>query len=425
MVLHTHIGRNLLPVGIILITGLLILNIVLTLLNNRIITDNNNLQKETERVETTITQFAIVIIHNLDLGLRGFALFKKDKYLNPMRFAMRDKDSIMTVVEKTLIRQKYTPLTEFYQLRDSINAYAELCVKMLGLLENNDTAEFLRLSNLDKGYLLWLQYEQFSRNVSAFERVAHEKASKRYLSALRNNYLIQILLLLFTVPILLFTSMHTYRKYAVEVRLKEAEQEKATLLSSQNKRLETLVAERTQEILTTNIELQKQNEEIASQNDELNRHREKLAQQNKYLMRSKKQQLELYTQNLKEKSELTSRLSNELDDLKMKYTFDQQEQKFSDILHFNIVTEDDWERFRKTFQEVYPQFFGTLRYHFPSITASELRLSALTKMSLSLKETANMLGISPDSVKKSRNRLKKRLDLTKEESLEEYLQNIN
>jgi hypothetical protein len=36
-----------------------------------------------------------------------------------------------------------------------------------------------------------------------------------------------------------------------------------------------------------------------------------------------------------------------------------------------------------------------------------------------------MLGISPDSVKKSRNRLKKRLDLTKEESLEEYLQNIN
>jgi hypothetical protein len=43
-------------------------------------------------------------------------------------------------------------------------------------------------------------------------------------------------------------------------------------------------------------------------------------------------------------------------------------------------------------------------------------------MNLSLREAADMLGISTSSVKKSRYRLKKRLGLKDEESLEDFIQ---
>ncbi|HET9433765.1 MAG TPA: hypothetical protein VFO37_08415, partial [Chitinophagaceae bacterium] len=99
----------------------------------------------------------------------------------------------------------------------------------------------------------------------------------------------------------------------------------------------------------------------------------------------------------------------------------EQVQNFSKVLHSTILTDDDWEQFKKAFESVYPNFFATLRFRFVDITAAELRLAALIKMNLSLKEAANTLGISADSVKKSRYRLKKKIVLSEEDSLEEFI----
>jgi len=416
---------------VILVTGLLILNITLTLRNNRILAENGSLQKQAEEVKVSISQFAIVIIHNLDLGLRSYALYRKEKYLFPLQFALRDKDSIMSVVEKTLLSHQY-PMKEFYLLRDSINAYASFCSRMLQLFRDNEMAEFYRLSDLDKGYHLWLQYEHFEREAYRFENKINEAARRRYDAAMENDYMIQVLLLLLTAPTLVITAIHTNRKFSFEVKLRQLEEEKAMLLSSQNKMLEEIVAQRTGEIeaqnrilQTQNEEISAQNEEIKVQNEELNTHREALARQNESLVETKRLQLELYTQNLMEKSEMISRIGDELNQFKNRLASDSEQiQKYDSILHFNIVTDDDWEKFKKTFHEVYPNFFASLRYRFPPITASELRLSALIKMNLSLKEAANMLGISNDSVKKSRYRLKKRLGLLDEDSLEEFIGNL-
>lgn len=425
------INKSVLRVSIAFITVLLVANIFATLRNNAIIKENKLLQKQAEEVRSTVSQFAIVIIHNLDLGLRGYAVWKKDKYLYPMKFALRDKDSLLNVVEGSL-RQQGFELTDFRQLRDSINAYADQCVRMLELFKAGQLREFDSLADRDKGYHLWLQYERFSRKVYVFEDDINQKAELRYQEALRNNYLIQILLLLICVPTLIVTAVHTNRKFSVEVKLREVETEKTELLRSQNRILEQTVEERTKEIQdknrmlqTQNEEIVAQNEEITAQNDDLHRHREELAVRNKQLTKSKREQLELYKQNLMEKSEMINKISSELEILKNKFSPDQEHiEKFNRILHFNILTDEDWERFKSTFQEVYPTFFAGIRFRFPAITASELRLSALIKMNLSMKEAGDMLGISTDSVKKSRYRLKKRLGLRDEESLEAFIQSL-
>ncbi|HEY8937180.1 MAG TPA: hypothetical protein VIM65_18265 [Cyclobacteriaceae bacterium] len=422
--MENNVNKRLITTAVIIITALLILNIMATLYNNGIIEENRKLQKQAEEVKVTISQFAIVIIHNLDLGVRGYALYKKEKYLYPMKFALRDKDSILHIVERSLVMQKY-PMDEFYQLRDSINAYADLCINLFELFKANNINEFNRISDLDKGYHLWLQYERFAKKVYQFENNINENAKARYYSAMQDDYLIQIFLLVICFPTLLFTAIHTNKKFKIEVRLRESEAEKTSILSSQNKLLESIVTERTREIEEKNKTLQTQYEEIAAQNDTLNKQHEALAQQNEALIESKRLQLNLYTQNLKEKSDMIAHITKELDNVSKKVVPEQKQiEKFDSILNFSILTEDDWERFKKIFQEVYPNFFAKLRYRFPAITASELRLSALIKMNLSLKEAGTMLAISADSVKKSRYRLKKRLDLKEEESLEEFIRNI-
>jgi CHASE3 domain sensor protein len=387
------LSKNLIRIAIAFITTLLIANFYVTKRNNQIIEENRRLQHQAEQVKVTVSQFAIIIIHNLDLGLRSFALFKNEKYLYPLYVANRDKDSIIQIVEHALIDQKY-PLAEFYQLRDSINSYVALNNKLLTLFQAGNLEEFFRLADQDKGYHLWLQYEVLAGSINQFENEITSKAQVRLNRAESINFVIQLLLFFVCVPTLLTTAYHTYKKFAFEVMLRKSEAEKAEILQTQNEKLEQIVQERTM----------------------------KIQHQNVALIASKKEQLDLYSRRLLEKSELIEQLSNEIETLKKKSVLDQdQVQNFSKVLHSTILTDDDWEEFKKAFENVYPNFFAALRFRFIDITAAELRLAALIKMNLSLKEAANTLGISADSVKKSRYRLKKKIALAEEDSLEEFI----
>jgi DNA-binding CsgD family transcriptional regulator len=135
------------------------------------------------------------------------------------------------------------------------------------------------------------------------------------------------------------------------------------------------------------------------------------------------QQLNLQVQNLKEKSELLEKITLDAEELKKAIPV-QNEAKLKElhaILLDNIITEDHWDRFRKSFEEVYPGFLGRIRYYYPDITASELRLAAFIRLAISLQDAAMILGISTDSIKKSRYRLRKKLNVPDGEGLDEFI----
>jgi tetratricopeptide (TPR) repeat protein len=143
----------------------------------------------------------------------------------------------------------------------------------------------------------------------------------------------------------------------------------------------------------------------------------------KLLLAAKQQQLKHHTQSLLEKSMIISSISGELDALRNSATtVDENMEKFGRILQLKIHTDEEWENFKKAFDEVYPSFFNNLRYKYPGITAAELRLAAITKLNLSVKEAATMLGISTDSVKQSRYRLKKRIGVPEDVTLKGFLE---
>ncbi len=81
-----------------------------------------------------------------------------------------------------------------------------------------------------------------------------------------------------------------------------------------------------------------------------------------------------------------------------------------------------WADFRSIFDQVHPHFFSQLTRQFPDLTATDLRLIALLKMNIASADVATLLGISSDSLRVSRYRLRKKIGLTEGESLSAYIQ---
>ncbi|WP_162915603.1 triple tyrosine motif-containing protein [Paraflavitalea soli] len=83
--------------------------------------------------------------------------------------------------------------------------------------------------------------------------------------------------------------------------------------------------------------------------------------------------------------------------------------------------EEDWEHFSRHFDEVHSNFLARVKKHFPSLTTTDLKLCAYLHIDLTSKEIAQLLGISVRGVETSRYRLRRKLGIPGEVSLNAYL----
>jgi DNA-binding CsgD family transcriptional regulator len=86
--------------------------------------------------------------------------------------------------------------------------------------------------------------------------------------------------------------------------------------------------------------------------------------------------------------------------------------------------ETDLALFFFDFEKVYPSFGGAMQRLISEVTANEIRLCILIRLSLSSKEIAKLLGISAESVNKARYRLRKKIGLTSDDDLYSLLLNL-
>jgi DNA-binding CsgD family transcriptional regulator len=93
------------------------------------------------------------------------------------------------------------------------------------------------------------------------------------------------------------------------------------------------------------------------------------------------------------------------------------------------LSEDDnmdkeWENFAKHFDKVHSDFLIELKERHSAITPNELKLCAYLRMNLSTKESAQLMNISVRGVEISRYRLRKKLGISSETNLFDYLINL-
>ncbi|AXT56081.1 tetratricopeptide repeat protein [Aquimarina sp. AD1] len=120
--------------------------------------------------------------------------------------------------------------------------------------------------------------------------------------------------------------------------------------------------------------------------------------------------------NVKEKVEL------------IKYSEDQNTQynyqKIIQIINFDLNDDQNWENFKRHFEQVHKNFYTNIKNKYPNVTTNELRLMALLKMNLTSKEIANILNITQEGVRKAQYRLRKKLEIPSNNILVDIILNF-
>ncbi|MEZ4796206.1 MAG: triple tyrosine motif-containing protein [Flavobacteriaceae bacterium] len=132
---------------------------------------------------------------------------------------------------------------------------------------------------------------------------------------------------------------------------------------------------------------------------------------------SKNRELAISTMNLIKKNEFLNIIKNELNNVN-----DNKELKsVVRIIDKNLNNSDDWNLFQEAFNNADKDFLKKIKNLHQSLTPNDLRLCAYLRLNLSSKEIAPLLNISPRSVEVKRYRLRKKMDLSHETNLTDYI----
>ncbi|MDC8004344.1 tetratricopeptide repeat protein [Aureisphaera galaxeae] len=139
----------------------------------------------------------------------------------------------------------------------------------------------------------------------------------------------------------------------------------------------------------------------------------------------KKKELTSQTLHLVQKNTFIEELKSNLERIKESpELFKIEFRRLIMLLKKEKAEDKDWEVFKSYFSEVHNNFDLKLKEIYNEITEKEIRLASFLRMNLSTKEIASMLNVLPDSVLKSKYRLKKKLKLEKEDDLVSFLSTL-
>lgn len=276
-----HIKTYFMYAVVSILSTLLLINVVLTRRNSETIEYNKNLQEQAEKIKVN-TLDIIRTIHQIDMGLRGYALINSKVQLKVTTDGFIKMDSVLGQLQLALQGQHF-PMEKFDVLKDSIDKYFATVNHMITLVNDNNLTEFKEVLNKDLGLNTYLAYVAFSDDVVRFENNIVQVALERYQQARQQINWIQLIMFLLTVPALIHLVVYFKKILRVSEALRLAEQKSVRILSEQNEELERQVHLRTTEILAQNEEISAQNEEIAAHNEQLVLQREEIERQRNVL----------------------------------------------------------------------------------------------------------------------------------------------
>lgn len=136
---------------------------------------------------------------------------------------------------------------------------------------------------------------------------------------------------------------------------------------------------------------------------------------------AKNRELAVSTMSLIKKNELLSLIK---EDLKKTEDSSRNIKSVITTINKNISEEDTWNVFKEAFDNADKDFLKKVKLAHPALTPNDLRLCAYLRLNLSSKEIAPLVNISVRSVEIKRYRLRKKMDLSHEQGLVEYILSI-
>ncbi|MDT0678030.1 helix-turn-helix and ligand-binding sensor domain-containing protein [Autumnicola musiva] len=121
------------------------------------------------------------------------------------------------------------------------------------------------------------------------------------------------------------------------------------------------------------------------------------------------------------KNEVLMDIQAELDKDREKFSNQFRLKHIMNKINKAIKNKDEWKVFETNFNELHEDFFKDILEKYPKLTNKDLKLCSYLKMNLTSKEIAPLMGISVRGVEVHRYRLRKKMNLDKNENLTNFL----
>jgi hypothetical protein len=120
--------------------------------------------------------------------------------------------------------------------------------------------------------------------------------------------------------------------------------------------------------------------------------------------------LDKYVEYLRNKNNQIAILNAEINEIKSSSSNSLKERgKLQEILDSHLMTDENWSAFKQEFKKQHNIFYESLMENFPELKESNLKIIMLQKLDFTNYEISTLLGVTIDAVKKSKQRLKKKL----------------
>lgn len=139
----------------------------------------------------------------------------------------------------------------------------------------------------------------------------------------------------------------------------------------------------------------------------------------------KQKEIENFTNYIQEKNNLLTNLKNEIKNIIKSTPYNKKElEKLTTLVNQSLHIDNDRKELELKIDQNHQEFIYRLKTKYPKLTKTDIRLCSLLLLKLSSKEIAAIMNIETNSVKTSRNRLRKKLNIPRNSNITKLLDNI-
>lgn len=307
---------------------------------------------------------------------------KTGNYDSAIHYTNQSLHIAISIKDKYQISSAYKDLSKIYSgLKDYQNAYKNLELGRT-IYEDMYKSETARQVSLMQSLF------QMERKNSEIQKLEHDR---------KFNYLIKSMLIAGLLIVALIGAL-------IITRQKNRLLNKEKQLKSDKEQFEAQTSRMSNELETINIKQQQLQTELETKAKSLTAHTLHIIGKNKML------------EEIREMLTLTIKEDPKVQKKNLKNLIKQIDQSF--------IQDKDWTDFRTIFEQVHQDFFNKLQQINSDFTPADLRLAALIKLNLPSKDIATTLGISQDSLRIARYRLRKKMNLSEGENLINFILNL-
>ena len=138
-------------------------------------------------------------------------------------------------------------------------------------------------------------------------------------------------------------------------------------------------------------------------------------------------QLEAYSRALEERDALIENFTAEIGKLQSQENVTARADVYDHLQKLQratILTDEQWNNFRETFEHVHPGYIGRIKERLPNLTPAEMRIMVLYKLKMDNKQMSAVLGIDTSTVRYHKYNLRKKIEKIAGEPLESVVQKL-